>query len=383
MSRNLATSPVTKIAPPRRRAALDLWPRLDRPGSARAAVEELSLDGLRQDVGRTPLGRIRVVIDGCERDVYLKLESANPFGSIKDRTAWSLVSSIGLERLLREEIVLVESTSGNVGIALAAIARLAGISFTAVVDPKTPPRILDEIASLGAKLDMVTTPDAAGGYLQSRLRRVDELCAEMPNAVWVDQYSNEANPLAHLLGTGPEIDVQTDGASDVLFVAVSTGGTLAGVARHFREQSPRTRIVAVDAVGSIVFSEEGGPRRLTGIGASRKSDFVREWHYDEVVLVPDALAFAFCRALHRDTRIAVGGSAGAVLAACCRWLSDHPEVRRPVCIVPDGGSRYRNTVYHDGWVGSEVLEHERELVASPNSGEPFRFEATTEVRPCP
>jgi 2,3-diaminopropionate biosynthesis protein SbnA len=346
-------------------------------------VEELTIDGLGQAVGRTPLARIAVEVDGRLRDVYLKLESANPFGSIKDRTAWSLVSSIGLERLLREEIVLVESTSGNVGIALAAIARLADVPFTAVVDPKTPPRILDEIASLGARLDLVTKPDTVGGYLQSRLERVHELCEKTPNAVWVDQYSNEANPLAHLLGTAPEIEAQTDGAPDVLFVAVSTGGTLAGVARHFRTRSPRTRIVAVDAVGSIVFADEGGPRRLTGIGASRKSDFVEAWHYDEVVLVPDALAFAFCRALHRATRVAVGGSAGAVLASCCSWLAAHPEARRPVCVVPDGGARYRDTIYDDRWVGPDVLEHERELLASPGSGEPFEFEATTEVRPCP
>lgn len=342
-----------------------------------------TFEGLRAVIGRTPLARIEVHVDGRVRDVYLKLESANPYGSLKDRTALSLVESIGVERLRGGDIVLIESTSGNLGVALAAIARLVGVRFIAVVDPKTPPRMLEEMRSYGADVEMLFTPDARGCYLQGRLRRVRELCDTVPGGVWVNQYANQANPNAHQLTTAPEIDVQTEGRLDAVFVPVSTGGTLTGVARYLRASHHETRIIAVDVVGSIVFGDDGRRQRLTGIGASRKSDFIRPWHYDEVRLVSDSQAFAFCRALQASTGIALGGSGGAVLAACCQYLALHPEVRWPVCVMADGGERYRQTIYDDRWLGQEDLELAPVLLASPVSGARFEFLATDDLRECP
>ncbi len=331
-------------------------------------------------VARQPVGA--VARDPRIRDVYLKLESANPFGSIKDRAALRLVESIGAKRLRHGETVLVESTSGNLGVALAGIARLAGVGFIAVVDPKTPPWMLREMRSRGAGVELVASPDADGCYLRGRLRRVRELCEEVPGGTWVNQYSNPANPLAHQRGTAPEIDLQSDRRVDAVFVGVSTGGTLAGVARYFRGRHPRTRIIAVDAAGSVVFSDDSRRQRLTGIGASRKSDFIRPWHYDEVRLVSDSRAFAFCRALAASTGIALGGSSGAVLAACCQYLAVHPEVRWPVCIAADGGDRYRQTIYDDQWLGLQDLELAPVLLASPASGARFEFRATGDLREC-
>src|SRR5207302_1979767 len=153
--------------------------------------------------------------------------------------------------------------------------------------PRTQPRHLEWMRELGAEVDMVSSPDATGGYLLSRLARVRELCASSSRFAWTNQYENPANPRAHYQETGPEILRQLGGRVDAIFVAVSTGGTLAGIGRYFRESSPSTRLIGVDARGSVVFGGPPGPRRLTGIGASRRSAFLVPGLYDGHLLVGD------------------------------------------------------------------------------------------------
>src|SRR5262249_32244417 len=152
-------------------------------------------------------------------------------------------------------------------------------------------------------------PDVSG-YLQSRLKRVQELCHFSKKYIWTNQYTNTANPGIHYTATGPEIYHQMNGQVDTIFVPVSTGGTLAGIGRFFREVSPSTHIVGVDAYGSIVFGSPPAPRKLTGIGSSRPSSFIHPDLYDAHMLVRDEEAFAFCRALSFTTGIKVGGSSG-------------------------------------------------------------------------
>ncbi len=298
--------------------------------------------------GNTPIARIALTIHGRTRTVHLKLEGANPCGSLKDRTAASLVDDLEQRGLLRRGSTLVESTSGNLGVALASIARRRGYPFLAVVDPKTTPENLARLRRLGARIELVETPDEAGGYLLSRLQRVHELCASSDAFVWPDQYSNPANPRAHEHGTAPELLEQLHGQLDAIFVPVSTGGTLAGIARFLRRESAATRIVAVDALGSVALGGRAGPRLLTGIGSSRRSSFASTDLYDERVLVGDAEAFAFCRALAAQTSIRVGGSSGATLAACARVLAD-ADLERVVCLCADRGENYASTIYDDGW----------------------------------
>jgi len=146
-------------------------------------------------------------------------------------------------------------------------------------------------------------------------------------------------------------------------VPVSTGGTLAGIARCLRNESPATRIVAVDAYGSVALGGRPGPRLLTGVGAGRRSSFVTSETYDECVLVDDAEAFAQCRALASETGISVGGSSGATLAACRRMLAAGADLGRAVCLCPDRGEAYASTIYDDGWLARNGLEPaERALV---------------------
>lgn len=305
--------------------------------------------------GNTPLVRIHLVIGGRERPVDLKLEGANPYGSLKDRTAAGLVDDLERRGRLAGGAILVESTSGNLGVALAAIARDRGYAFVAVVDPRTTPENLARLRRLGARIELVETPDETGGYLLSRLERVAELCASSDRFVWSDQYTNPANPRAHEQGTGPELVEQLGGELDAVFVPVSTGGTLAGIARCLRRESHATLIVAVDARGSVALGGRPGRRLLTGIGASRPSSFLSPGLYDRRVLVSDGDAFAFCRALAVSTGIRVGGSSGAALAACARLLAAQPDLGRVACVCPDRGGSYASTIYDDGWLARQGI----------------------------
>lgn len=307
-------------------------------------------------VGNTPLARIALRIHGRHRVVYLKLEGANPCGSLKDRTAQSLIEELEQRGALERGSVLVESTSGNLGVALAWIARRRGYRFIAVIDPKTTSENVSRLLRLGARIELVDTPDEAGGYLLARIERVRQLCASSPAYVWPDQYANPANPRAHEQGTGPELLQQLAGDLDAVFVAVSTGGTLAGLARFLRRESPGTRIIAVDAYGSVALGGSPGPRLLTGIGASRPSSFVTADLYDEHILVRDAEAFAFCRALASATGLAVGGSSGATLAACAHVLARDPDHERVACLCADRGQSYASTIYSNRWLARHGID---------------------------
>jgi N-(2-amino-2-carboxyethyl)-L-glutamate synthase len=321
-----------------------------------ATLSPVLLRGLHKQLGNTPMEPIYLVLGGMPRQIHLKLESENPTGSVKDRTGYGLLHALETQGLLRTESVVIESTSGNLGVALSFLCKLKGYRFIAVIDPKTTPEIIARMQALDAELDLIQQPDENGGYLLSRLARVHELCERFDEYVWTDQYSNPANPHIHYLSTGPEIYRQMHGKVDALFIAVSTGGTLAGISRFFREVSPSTSIIGVDAHGSVIFGTPPAPRKLTGIGSSRPSSFLTRDLYDTHMLVRDEEAFTFCRALWDTTGIKVGGSSGAVLAACARYLHDHSELTNVVCVVADSGDNYMNSIFNDEWVRTQGLD---------------------------
>ncbi|HLJ89360.1 MAG TPA: pyridoxal-phosphate dependent enzyme [Candidatus Angelobacter sp.] len=310
--------------------------------------------------GNTPMSHVDLKINDEWRRIRLKREGSNPAGSVKDRTAASLLHDLEMQGLIGPDTTIVESTSGNLGVALAYLCRAKNYRFMGLVDPKTPPEACSRMMEFGARLDLVTEPDENGGYLISRLRRIKELCSSHSQYVWTNQYSNSANPLAHYLSTGPEIHHQTSGAVDAVFIAVSTGGTLAGVGRYFRETKPDTRIIAVDAAGSVVFGALAGTRKLTGIGSSRKSDFITPDLYDCHVIVTDQQAFSMCRQMSR-LGIHLGGSSGAALVGCAMYLAKHPEVIDPVCICPDDGNNYLSTIYNDAWLLENGFDPENKV----------------------
>ena len=325
-------------------------------GAFTGAEESRNNSRFPDPIGETPIQRVRLQLDGKSRNVFLKLEGANPGGSIKDRTALSLLRSLEDAGKLTSGGRLVESSSGNLAIGLAMLARRRGYRFTAVLDPRVTAENLRRLRDLGAETVMVEEPDAAGGYLLTRLARIREMLAEDPGLLWTNQYGSAANPGAHYSGTGPELYQQMGHRVDVVFVAVSTGGTLAGIGRFFRETSPKTRVIAVDARGSAALGGAPGKRRLVGIGSSRLSEFLDARLYDEHIYVEDCEAFAFCRALEASTGIAVGGSSGACLAACARYLQAHRGIERAVCLCADRGEHYASSIFSDSWLAQHGLE---------------------------
>lgn len=318
---------------------------------ANLSLAELHI--LARSLGNTPLEALEIVLDGVPRTIHLKMEGANPTGSAKDRTCKGLMQDLERRGVLNAQSVIIESTSGNLGVALSFWCRINGYRFLAIVDPKTTQENLDKMRALGAEIEIVTKKDETHGYLLSRLERVRELCASSEHYIWPNQYENLANPHIHYTETGPEIYRQMNGNVDALFIAVSTGGTLMGISQFFRRTSRSTRIIGVDAHGSVIFGMPRGPRLLTGIGSSRTSAFINSGTYDASMLVSDAEAFHCCRALLAATDLCVGGSSGAVVAACVRYLRVHPEARNIVCVCPDQGENYSTSIYNDAWMAAD------------------------------
>jgi N-(2-amino-2-carboxyethyl)-L-glutamate synthase len=297
----------------------------------------------------TPLLDIALQVNSKWRRVGLKLESYNPGGSIKYRTAQGLVADLQRAGRLRPGVTLIESTSGNLGVALALLSGEYDYRFTAVTDPKTDPTVLDRIRSLGAQVISVTEPDKAGGYLLTRLAAVRDFLAAQPDAIWPNQYENPSNPTVHYRQTAPEMYRQCP-ELDTVFVAASTGGTLAGIGRFLKGADPSVRVVGVDMHGSAVFSLPAGKRLVTGIGSSRPSSFLEPGCYDDIVLVDDLAAIATCHRLRNELGLSLGGSSGAAIAACSRYLAANEDVTRAVCICPDGASNYLNSLYSQEWL---------------------------------
>jgi len=301
-------------------------------------------------VGRTPLVELRRQFPPPGPTVIAKLELMNPSGSMKDRPAAFIVERGLADGTITAASHLVESSSGNFGIALATAARVHALDFTCVVDPKTTPANLRILNALGAEVEIVTEPDEHGCYLGARLRRVAELCREGPDRVWINQYANERNWQAHYHGTAAEILADLDRPIDCLVVPVSTTGTILGLARRLRHDFPALRVVAVDAAGSVIFGGPAGPRHVPGLGAGRRPELLAPGEIDEVVSVSDREAVAGCRELATSEGIVAGGSSGAVVAAIGRLRPRLPAQWQVLTVLPDRGDRYLDQVYDDAWV---------------------------------
>ncbi|MGP0630119.1 2,3-diaminopropionate biosynthesis protein SbnA [Nitrospina sp. 32_T5] len=310
-------------------------------------------------VGNTPLVRLSRLFSHPGLDVIAKLELLNPGGSVKDRPARFIVEQGLRDGSIRPGTHLIESTSGNLGIALAMNAKIHGLAFTCVVDPKISETNLRIIKLLGARIDMVEEKDDQGGYLKSRIKRVKALLQEIPNSIWVNQYANENNLQSHYQGEGEEIIRQLDGPIDCLVVGVSTSGTILGLARRLRDRFPNLRVVAVDAFGSVIFGTEPRPRQLPGIGASRIPELLKPEEIDEVIHVSDWESVQGCHALLAKEGIFAGGSSGSVVAAIQKLLPTFPRPYRVLTLFPDRGDRYLDMVYDESWVsglGREVAD---------------------------
>ncbi|MFD9960796.1 pyridoxal-phosphate dependent enzyme [Amycolatopsis sp. NPDC058986] len=304
---------------------------------------------------RTPLRRIQMSLRGRAVSFGLKLEECGTARSVKSRTAVGLLSDLHRESPLVPGTVVVESTSGNLGLAMVHLLAGIGCGFLAVVDPKTPQATRRALLEQGARLVVVEEPDEQGGYLSRRLEAVRRILDEHPDYRWPNQYENPANPEAHRISTGPEITEQAGADLGAVYVPVSTGGTLAGIAAHLRAHRPDVRCVAVDVTGSVALGGAGGRRLISGIGAGRRSVFLRGDEYDHAVHVDDAEAIAVCRMVREDLGRTVGGSTGCVLRALLDDVTVGSVAGFPVCLAADGGTKYADTIFSDDWARGQGI----------------------------
>ena len=298
-------------------------------------------------------------IFGCS--LFLKCEGFNFAGSIKLKSAAEMVKSAERARMLTPRSILVESSSGNLGVALSMIAASKGYRFLCVTDSRCnlSTRLLME--ALGSQVHVITEPDANGGFLGARIEYVRALCASDDRYVWLNQYTNQGNWKAHYRTTAPAIARQFP-QLDVLFVGAGTTGTLMGCARYFREWHRPVLVVAVDSVGSVTFGGAAGRRMIPGLGTSVRPPLLEEPYVDDVVRVEEADTIRACHRLARRGFL-FGGSTGTVVSGALDWLLRHDASGlTAVAIAPDLGERYLDTIYQTNWVeaiyGKDVLSSE-------------------------
>lgn len=308
-------------------------------------------DGILSAVGATPLVRLERLFPDSGVRVFAKLESLNPGGSMKDRSAMGMVlGAITAGELIPGRSTVVESSSGNLGIGLAQVCRLLDIRFVCVVDPKTTQQNLAILTAYGAELDLVTEPDNdRRDFLSARIRRVGELVRDIPHAYWPNQYASPLNAGAQET-IMQEVAEQLDGRVDYLFVATGTCGTIHGCARFVAEHALSTHIVAVDAEGSAIFGAPGCQRLIPGHGAALRSALYYEGIAHSVARMTDQDCVVGCRRLVGTEAILCGGSSGAVVSAVGQRLGELPAGANVVLVLPDRGERYLDTIYSDEWV---------------------------------
>lgn len=280
----------------------------------------------------------------------VKLEGHHITGSIKIKAALALIEAAEAQgQTIPGRTTFVESSSGNLGVAMSCVCASKGYGFICVTDPMAAQSNLQAIRAYGGRTMVVDRRDANGGYVGTRIEAIQAICAADPDCVWLNQYAHRANSDAHAAQTANEI-LAAFPQPDWLFVGVGTSGTLMGCAQTFAERSPRTRIVAVDPEGSVSFGGDPARRLIPGIGASRKPELLDVTSADQVVTIGEAATVAMCREVARRYGMLLGGSSGSALAAVHALAQQMREGETVVVIAPDFGEKYLDTIYDDAWV---------------------------------
>ena len=300
-------------------------------------------NSLADMIGRTPLLRLSRYseAEGVQATLLAKIEGKNPAGSAKDRVAAAMIAEAEKSGRLRAGGTIIEPTSGNTGIGLAAVGAAKGYRVVIVMPDTMSEERRKLVRAYGAEL--VLTPGEDG--MSGAIARAEQIAAETEGAIIAGQFDNPANPTAHYATTGPEIWEDTEGQVDVFVAGVGTGGTLSGVGRYLKEQDPAVRIVAVEPADSPLLSEgKAGPHKLQGIGANFVPANLDRGLCDTVMTVTTEEAYAAARALARNEGVLCGISSGAALAAATRLARlEENRGRTLVVLLPDTGERYLST----------------------------------------
>jgi cysteine synthase A len=302
-------------------------------------------DDITQTVGNTPLVRLNRVTQGLPGTVLAKVESFNPLGSVKDRIGVHMIDAAEGAGLIKEDTVLVEPTSGNTGIGLAFTCAARGYRLILTMPDTLSVERRSLLKALGAEL--ILTPGSEG--IPGAIRKAEELVAEDPRHIMLQQFKNPANPETHRKTTAEEIWRDTDGGMDVFVAGVGTGGTITGTGEVLKARKPEVRIVAVEPADSPVLSGGSpGPHKIQGIGAGFVPDVLQTDLIDEIIQVTNEDAWGMARCLAREEGILVGMSSGAAVWAALQ-IAARPESKGKVIVVvlPDTGERYLSTGLFD------------------------------------
>ncbi|MFK2904168.1 pyridoxal-phosphate dependent enzyme [Dyella ginsengisoli] len=317
-------------------------------------------------IGHTPMVRANR-LDAGECELFLKLESANPGGSIKDRIGLSMIEGAEKAGKIRPGATLVEGTAGNTGIGLALVAQQKGYKLTLVVPDKMSREKIFNLKAMGAEV-VLTRSDVAKGHPEYYQDMAERIARETPGAYFINQFGNPDNPRAHYETTGPEILEQMDGRVDAIVFGCGSSGTMTGLSRYFAEHSPQTELILADPVGSIlaqyinegVLSTKSGSWMVEGIGEDFLpviSDFSR---VKKAYAISDKESFLAGRELLAKEGVLGGSSAGTLLAAALKYCREQTAPKRVVSIVCDTGNKYLSKMYNDYWMlDNGFLEREQ------------------------
>ena len=291
-------------------------------------------------VGNTPLVQINKS-NNTKANIFAKVEYFNPTGSVKDRIAKSIVEDAEHKGLINRDALIIEPTSGNTGIGLAAIATSKGYKAVIVMPDTMSVERRNLMKAYGAK---VVLSDGTKG-MKGAIEKANEIKEENPNAFIPGQFNNPSNPLAHYKTTGPEIYNDLEGKVDVLVGGIGTGGTISGAGKFLKEKNPNLKIIGVEPASSPVLTKgKSGPHKIQGIGAGFVPDTLDRSILDEVITVENEDAFAYSRKLSHNEGILVGISSGAAFKAALEVAQRKEyEGKNIVVILPDGGDRYMST----------------------------------------
>ena len=300
-------------------------------------------DSILDLVGKTPLVELKRIEEKEELQAKLiaKVESFNPAGSVKDRIAKAMIEDAEAKGLLKEGSVIIEPTSGNTGIGLAAAATVKGYRMILTMPETMSVERRNIVKAYGA--EVVLTDGTKG--MKGAIEKADELAKEIPNSFIAGQFVNPANPATHKKTTGPEIWEDTDGAVDIFVAGVGTGGTITGTGEYLKEKKPEVKIVAVEPASSPVLSEGvSGPHKIQGIGAGFVPETLNTSIYDEIIKVENEDAFETGKYLAAEEAILAGISSGAALYAAIQLAKrEGNKGKTIVVLLPDNGDRYYST----------------------------------------
>src|SRR5438128_2424225 len=311
-------------------------------------------DTILQSVGRTPLVRLRRLTEGLQASVYVKVESLNPGGSVKDRVGLAMITEGERRGWLRPGGTIIEATAGNTGVGLAMAAAVKGYRCIFVLPDKMSAEKISLLRAYGAEVVITPTniaPDSPDSYNGV----ADRLAREIPGAWRPNQFTNLSNPEVHYRTTGREIWEQTEGRITAFVGGVGTGGTVSGVARYLKEQNPDVKIVGADPEGSVLSGDTPHPWKVEGIGEDFVPRTLNSQLVDEWIRVSDAESFHTARSLARREGILVGGSSGTAVAAALRYARRLVGEQMVVALCADTGRNYLSKLYDDEWMGANKL----------------------------